>query len=67
MSSSENGVTSVQFFSNSVVVGLGVIGLPDGTFRALGRDASGVTRSVNVPVGSPPPQGKRISWRELVR
>lgn len=67
VSSSENRVTSVPFFSNSVVVGLGVIGLPDGTFRALGRDASGNTRSVNIPVGSPPPQGKRISWRELVR
>ncbi len=67
VSSSENGVTSVPFFSSSVVVGLGVIGLPDGTFRALGRDASGATRSVNVPVGSPPPQGKRISWREIVR
>jgi Tfp pilus tip-associated adhesin PilY1 len=67
VSSSPNEVTSVQFFANSVVVGLGIIGLPDGTFRALGRDASGNTRSVNIPVGSPPPQGKRISWRELVR
>lgn len=67
VSSSANGVTSVPYFSNSVVVGLGIIGLPDGTFRALGRDASGATRSLPVPVGSPPPQGKRISWRELVR
>ncbi len=67
VSSSEGRVTSVQFFSNSVVVGLSVVGLPDGTFRGLGRDASGGTRSLPVPVGSPPPQGKRISWRELVR
>jgi Tfp pilus tip-associated adhesin PilY1 len=67
VSSSEGGVTSVPFFSNSVVVGLGIVGLPDGTFRGLGRDATGATRSLPVPVGSPPPQGKRISWRELVR
>ncbi|MEZ2294431.1 PilC/PilY family type IV pilus protein [Variovorax sp. RCC_210] len=67
VSSSENRVTSVPFFGNSVVVGLGILGLPNGTFRALGRDASGVPLSVGIPVGSPPPQGKRVSWRELVR
>lgn len=65
--SSADKVTSVKFFTNSVVVGLGIVALPDGTFRALGRDATGATRSLPVPVGSPPPQGKRISWREIVR
>jgi len=67
VSSSVNGVTSVPFFSNSVVVGLNVVILPDGTPVALGTDASGILRPQPVPVGSPPPQGKRISWRELVR
>lgn len=67
VASSTDKVTSVKFFTNSVVVGLGIVALPDGTFRALGRDATGATKSLPVPVGSPPPQGKRISWREIVR
>jgi Tfp pilus tip-associated adhesin PilY1 len=67
VSSSTGRVTSVPFFTNSVVVGMGIVGLQDGTFRVLGRDASGVLDPRDLPVGSPPPQGKRVSWRELVR
>ncbi|MBU1361734.1 MAG: hypothetical protein KJ901_23620 [Gammaproteobacteria bacterium] len=67
VATSEGSVVSVPFFDNSVVVGLGLVGLPDGTVRALGRDATGATRTLRVPVGSPPPLGKRISWREIVQ
>jgi type IV pilus assembly protein PilY1 len=67
VASSEGGVVSVPFFTDSVVVGMGLVGLPDGTVRALGRDATGGSNSLKVPVGSPPPMGKRISWREITR
>ena len=65
--SSEGRVVSVPFFENSLVVGLGLVGLSDGTIRALGRDNTGSTRAIPIPVGSPPPVGKRISWREITK
>lgn len=65
--SSDGGIVSVPFFDNSVVVGMGLIGLQNGDIRALGRDATGRTRTIKVPVGTPPPVGKRISWREITR
>jgi Tfp pilus tip-associated adhesin PilY1 len=67
VATSTNAVVSVPFFQNSVLVGLGLVGLGDGTIRALGRDATGATQTLQVPVGSPPPLGKRISWREITQ
>ncbi|MGJ7613119.1 MULTISPECIES: PilC/PilY family type IV pilus protein [unclassified Variovorax] len=65
--SSTGGVTSRPFFSSSLVVGLAVVVRSDGTVVGLGTSDRDPPEVQPIPVGSPPPQGKRISWRELVR
>jgi Tfp pilus tip-associated adhesin PilY1 len=71
----DNSPTSVvsQYLADSLIVGLGVIGLPpragfnNPTYMTpvqLGN-ASGI--SVGIPVATPPPVGKRISWREIAQ
>ncbi|MDM0106023.1 PilC/PilY family type IV pilus protein [Variovorax sp. J22R24] len=66
VATSPNGVASVPFFSDSLVVGMGLIGIGD-KIKALGRSQSGEIESKEVPPDAPPPIGKRISWREITQ
>ncbi|VTY39675.1 Type IV pilus biogenesis factor PilY1 [Xylophilus ampelinus] len=65
--SSADGVTSVVLFSNSLAAGLDVVVLPSGTVKGIGQSVDTQIGTKDIPVGSPAPLGKRISWREIVR
>ena len=51
----------------ALTVGVTVVQLPDGTLRAILVTSDAAIRSLPVPYDTPPPKGKRISWREVVR
>jgi Tfp pilus tip-associated adhesin PilY1 len=55
---------------SSLAVGLGlaqVAASSTGELKAIGVSANDMTKIVTIPWASPPPIGKRISWRELVQ
>jgi type IV pilus assembly protein PilY1 len=56
-----------EYAAASIIVGLTVIQLPDGSVRAITTlaDATLITRQI--PIDSPAPVGKRVSWREIVQ
>ena len=54
---------------SSLGVGLGLVdisGAAGSSLKAVGVSAAGNVRVTNIPWGTPPPIGKRISWREVV-
>lgn len=60
------GIVSVPL-TNSLNVGLGLIILPSGQVIAVTRGSDGVVSSKEVPVSTPGPEGRRISWREVTQ
>lgn len=56
-----------QYLSNSLVVGINVVRLPDGRVvaEATTSDSKQLTNEVPIAIGTP--QGRRISWRELTQ
>jgi len=56
-----------QYLSNSLVVGINVVRLPDGRVvsEATTSDSKQLTNEVPIAIGAP--QGRRISWRELMQ
>ncbi|VWX59517.1 Tfp pilus tip-associated adhesin PilY1 [Burkholderiales bacterium 8X] len=66
VATSPDGVASVPYYTNSIVVGRGAVRIGDGYYD-LGVGSEDVKVLKRFHVGSPPPQGKRISWREIVQ
>jgi type IV pilus assembly protein PilY1 len=53
--------------AQALTVGVTVVQLPDGTLRAILVTSDAAIRSYPIPYDTPPPKGKRISWREVTR
>jgi Tfp pilus tip-associated adhesin PilY1 len=70
VASSPNQVVS-QYMADSLIVGLGVVGLapPAGmsnpNYVGLIQTGGGSGFQKSIPVGTPNPVGKRVSWREI--
>jgi Tfp pilus tip-associated adhesin PilY1 len=61
---------SVVLDANSLGVGLGLVdvaGATGSTLKAIGVSARGQVSVKDIPWSTPPPIGKRISWRELAQ
>ncbi len=58
--------TGVILDATSMAVGLSLVDLT-GSLKAIGVSANGSVAVHNIPWGSPPPVGKRISWREVAQ
>jgi Tfp pilus tip-associated adhesin PilY1 len=61
---------SVLLDANSLGVGLGLVdvsGASGSSLKAIGVSANGQVAVKDIPFSTPPPVGKRISWREVVR
>lgn len=61
-----NGRVSSGFLS-SLPVGITVLKLPGGAIVSVVADSTGANNPFPFPVVQPGPQGKRITWRELVQ
>jgi Tfp pilus tip-associated adhesin PilY1 len=62
-----------QYLANSLVVGLGIIALPPNpgfnnpTYIGEVQFGTGHGAQITPPVVTPPPVGKRVSWREIAQ
>jgi type IV pilus assembly protein PilY1 len=62
-----DGVYVSEYLADSLIVGFNSMRLPSGEFRALLRTSSPSSLSRKIPATTPPPIGKRISWREIAQ
>jgi type IV pilus assembly protein PilY1 len=51
----------------SLPVGISVLKLPDGSIVSVIADSAGANTSFPFPYITPAPQGKRVTWRELIQ
>jgi hypothetical protein len=61
---------SVVLDDSAMAVGLGlveVVGTTGSVLKAIGVSARANVKTLDIPWSTPPPIGKRISWREVVR
>ena len=66
VASSPGGVVS-EYLDSSLIVGFVVRRLPNGQFKADIRMSDGKSLVKDVDPPTPPPKGKRISWREIAQ
>jgi len=66
VSTSVNGVVGVKL-SDSLAVGLNVVRLPSGKTVVIATTSDAQQKTIDAPIGTPSPSGKRISWRELMQ
>jgi len=59
------GHTVSQRLSDSLAVGMNIVRLPDGRTVVIVTTSEAATKPFNPPFDTPPPTGKRISWREI--
>ena len=64
VASSSAGAVS-QKLSDSLVVGLNIVRLPDGRTVVITTTSDAKQTTVGAPFDTPSPVGKRISWREI--
>jgi type IV pilus assembly protein PilY1 len=62
-----DGVYVSEYLADSLIVGFNSMRLPSGEFRAVLRTSSPSSLSRKIPATTPPPIGKRISWREIAQ
>ena len=53
--------------SDSLAVGINVVRLPDSRTVVIATTSDAIQQTAEVPVAASDPQGRRISWRELVQ
>ena len=63
--SSNNAVASK--LGNAITVGVVVVRLPSGTLKAISTDAAGNKTPFGVNIGGSAANGKRTSWREIIK
>ncbi len=66
VSTSPGGVIGMKL-SDSLAVGLNVVRLPSGKTVVIATTSDAQQKTVDAPIGTPSPTGRRISWRELVQ
>ena len=64
--SSVGGAGVTSFGYATLAVGASLARMPDGAFKWIVTNADGTKKLYDVAVGTPPPVGKRISWREII-
>jgi type IV pilus assembly protein PilY1 len=53
--------------AESLAVGVNIVRLPSGKTVAIATTSAAQQVTINTPFVTPPPQGRRISWREIVQ
>jgi len=53
--------------SESLAVGVNIVRLPGGKTVVIATTSAAQQVTVNAPFVTPPPTGKRVSWREIVQ
>jgi len=59
------GGVAGERLSSSLAVGLNIVRLPDGKTVVITTTSDAQQKTVDAPFDTPPPAGKRISWREI--
>jgi type IV pilus assembly protein PilY1 len=66
VSTSPGGIVGMKL-SSSLAVGLNVVRLPSGKTVVIATTSDAQQKTIDAPIGTPSPTGKRISWRELMQ